>query len=110
MNADGPVATLPSDPPPICETDDGATAEQRVSDKPRVSRQRWCQFRVRGHVADLAGRAFPDVEIALDGADTLLTVRLLEWSALYGVVDQIERLGLELLGIRPLIRSAGTQI
>lgn len=59
-----------------------------------------CQFRIRGHVDGLTRRAFPDMQAQTHGADTLLTGHLPDAAALYGVVAQIERLGLELLEIR----------
>ena len=56
-------------------------------------------FRVRGHVGALTLRAFPELEAETDGGETVLTGRLPDSAALYGVVAQLERLGLELLEI-----------
>jgi hypothetical protein len=44
--------------------------------------------------------AFPALHAEPDGDDTLLTGPLPDQAALYGVLDQIEALGLELLDVR----------
>ena len=41
------------------------------------------------------------MECAVDGSDTVLTGRLEDRSALFGVLFQIEALGLELIEVRP---------
>lgn len=56
-------------------------------------------FRIHGVVDALAARAFPSMETHIDGADTLLIGSLPDAAALYGVIAQVERLGLELLEI-----------
>jgi hypothetical protein len=45
-------------------------------------------------------QAFPTLAASRTGQDTLLTGSLADQSALYGVIDQLEALGLELLEIR----------
>lgn len=60
------------------------------------------EFRIRGHVGAPALRAFPDLDAETDGADTLLRGLMADPAALYGVVAHMERLGLELVEIRPL--------
>lgn len=64
------------------------------------------QFRVRGHLGESTRQALADVEFRTDGADTLLTAGVLDLAAVYALVEQIERLGLDLRGIRPLLRDA----
>jgi hypothetical protein len=46
--------------------------------------------------------AFPALRAELRGEDTVLTGVLLDQAALYGVLTQIESLGLELLEVRRL--------
>jgi hypothetical protein len=46
--------------------------------------------------------AFPALRAELRGEDTVLTGVLLDQAALYGVLAQIESLGLELLEVRRL--------
>lgn len=64
------------------------------------------QFRIGGHLGKSARHAFADMCIEIDGADTLVTVSLPDRNAIYALIDQIERLGLELVGIRPLLGEA----
>ena len=45
-------------------------------------------------------RAFPALHAETQGADTLLRGAALDQAALYGVLAQIEALGLELLEVR----------
>jgi hypothetical protein len=45
-------------------------------------------------------QAFPTLAAASRGQDTLLTGSLADQSALYGVINQLEALGLQLLEIR----------
>lgn len=58
------------------------------------------KFRIRGRVDGLTRSALPDMQAETYGTDTILTGHLPDSAALYGVVAQLERLGLELLEIR----------
>ena len=60
------------------------------------------EIRVRGPIGPTLMQAFPTLSAASRGQNTLLTGSLPDQSALYGVIDQLEALGLELLGIRCL--------
>jgi monoterpene epsilon-lactone hydrolase len=60
------------------------------------------EIRVRGLIGLTLMQAFPTLAAASTGPDTLLTGSLPDQSALYGVIHQLEALGLELLGIRCL--------
>jgi predicted AlkP superfamily pyrophosphatase or phosphodiesterase len=54
-------------------------------------------------------QAFPTLTATPSGHDTLLTGSLPDQSALYGVINQLEALGLQLLEIRrPGSGDAGT--
>jgi hypothetical protein len=66
------------------------------------------EIHVRGSLGPTMMQAFPTLAASRRGADTLLTGSLPDQSALYGVVHQLEALGLELLAIRRLpTRDAG---
>jgi hypothetical protein len=58
-------------------------------------------IRVNGHLGATILSAFPAMTSQRDGADTLLT-GLLSRSAVYGVLADIEALGLDLLEVRQL--------
>ena len=58
------------------------------------------QIRVRGRLGRTMRAAFPALHAHALGEDTLLTGTLADQAALYGVLGQIEALGLELLEVR----------
>jgi len=58
-------------------------------------------IRIRGHLGATVLSAFPALVPRWHGADTVLT-GLLDRSALYGVLAEIEALGLDLLEVRQL--------
>ena len=58
-------------------------------------------IRINGHLGAMLLCAFPAMTSQWDGADTVLT-GLLDRSALYGVLAEIDALGLDLLEIRQL--------
>jgi hypothetical protein len=60
------------------------------------------EIRVRGPIGPTMMQAFPTLAAASRGQDTLLTGSLADQSALYGVIHELEALGLELLEIRCL--------
>lgn len=57
---------------------------------------------VHGHLGDTVRSAFPDLEARERGGDTTLSGVFADQAALYGVLAQIERLGLELIEVRRL--------
>jgi hypothetical protein len=59
----------------------------------------WYAIRINGHLGATALSAFPALAARRQGAHTVLT-GLLDRSALYGVLAQIEALGLDLLEVR----------
>jgi hypothetical protein len=63
---------------------------------PRPYRYR---IRVRGRLGETICSAFPALEARASGGDTVLTGPLADRAALYGVIAQIEALGLELLEV-----------
>ena len=58
-------------------------------------------IRIRGHLGATVLSAFPALASRRHGADTMLT-GLLDRSALYGVLAEIEALGLDLVEVRQL--------
>jgi hypothetical protein len=60
------------------------------------------RIRVRGHLGETMRSAFPALQAEASGGDTVLTGPLPDRAALYGVLAQIEALGLELLELRRL--------
>ena len=60
-------------------------------------------IRIHGHLGATVLSAFPALVPQWHGADTVLT-GLLDRSALYGVLAEIEALGLDLLEVRQLTR------
>jgi hypothetical protein len=59
-------------------------------------------IRIHGHLGATVLFAFPALSPQLDGTDTVLT-GLLDRSALYGVLAEMEALGLDLLEVRQLM-------
>jgi hypothetical protein len=57
-------------------------------------------IRISGRLGVTALSAFPSMEAELEGGDTVLVGVLDDRSALFGVVGQIEALGLDLLELR----------
>ena len=57
-------------------------------------------IRVRGRLGATALSAFPTMTSELEGGETVLTGLLEDRSAVFGVVAQIEALGLELVELR----------
>jgi hypothetical protein len=62
--------------------------------------QRRYEISVRGSIGPTIMEAFPTLAASRRGQDTLLTGSLPDQSALYGVIHQLEALGLQLLEIR----------
>jgi len=57
---------------------------------------------VRGHLGETVRSAFPALRAQPRGEDTVLTGALPDQAALYGVLAEIEDLGLDLLEVRRL--------
>jgi len=58
------------------------------------------EIRVRGRLGGMLLDAFPGLRAQADGTETVLAGPLADQAALYGVLTQIEALGLELLEVR----------
>ena len=59
-------------------------------------------IRIKGRLGATARSAFPSMVSELKGSDTVLTGLLEDRSAMFGVLAQIEALGLELLELRQI--------
>ena len=64
-------------------------------------------IRIKGRLGATSLSAFPSMAHELKDSETLLTGRLEDRSALFGVLAQIEGLGLELLEVRQVRNSDG---
>ena len=60
------------------------------------------RIRVRGRLGETICFAFPALQARASGGDTVLTGPLPDRAAVYGVLAEIEALGLELLELRRL--------
>jgi hypothetical protein len=58
------------------------------------------EIRVRGRLGKMLLTAFPGLSARADGTDTVLAGPLPDQAALFGVLGQVEALGLELLELR----------
>ena len=58
------------------------------------------EIRVRGRLGETICSAFPDLQARPSGDDTVLAGMLADQAALYGVLAEIEALGLELIEVR----------
>lgn len=58
------------------------------------------EIRVRGRLGPVLQSAFPGLQASADGDDTVLSGVLDDQAALYGVLGQVESLGLELIDVR----------
>jgi hypothetical protein len=74
-----------------------ARNDRRVGETPGLY-----AIRIRGRLGPTALSAFPALTSTLQGGETVLTGLLEDRSALFGVLGQIEALGLDLIEVRPL--------
>ena len=65
-------------------------------------------IRIRGRLGATALSAFPSMVSELKGSETVLTGVLEDRAALFGVLAQIEALGLDLLEVRRDRRAVAT--
>ncbi|MFD7666613.1 hypothetical protein [Streptomyces sp. NPDC059788] len=66
------------------------------------------EIRVRGRVGAALASAFGELTVRLRPAETVLYGAGLDQAALYGILDRIQALGLELLEVRRLPGTAGS--
>ena len=79
-----------------------ATAHSVTADNRAVVTQPGCEYviRIRGRLGATALSAFPTMGSEVRTGDTVLRGQLADQSAVYGVLAQIEALGLEILELR----------
>ena len=79
-----------------------ATAHRVTPQAHGVATEPGCQYkiRIRGRLGATALSAFPTMESEVRGGETVLTGSLEDQSAVYGVLAQVEALGLELIELR----------
>ncbi len=65
-------------------------------------------IRIKGQLGATALSAFPSMAPSIDGSDTVLTGWLEDRSAVFGVLAQIEALGLEVLELRQIRTKSKT--
>jgi hypothetical protein len=75
----------------------GRQIETGIDVMDEMTRPVWYEIRVRGLLGGMLLDAFPDLSAQADGMETVLTGPLVDQAALYGVLTQLEALGLELL-------------
>jgi hypothetical protein len=65
----------------------------------------WYEIRVGGHLGGTLRCAFPGMRAQVRGDDTVLSGEVADQAALFGVLAQIEALGLELIAVhrRPAV-------
>ena len=82
-------------------------------ERPAIGEPQRYEIRVRGPIGPTIMQAFPTLTASRSGQDTLLSGSLPDQSALYGVIHELEALGLQLLEIRylptPSSRSGETR-
>jgi hypothetical protein len=66
-------------------------------------------IRIRGRLGATALSAFPSMVFEMKGGETVLTGLFEDRSALFGVLAQIEALGLELLELRQITAGSTPQ-
>ena len=64
------------------------------------------RIRIRGRLGPTALSAFSSMESEMNGGDTVLTGLVADRSALFGVLAQIEALGLDLVEVREVHERA----
>ncbi len=82
---------------------------QRVDDRRHRDSQEkesLYRIRIRGVLSQTLLGAFPGLDAVIDAGDTVLFGALPDQAALYGVIGEIEALGLELLEIRQIPSGA----
>jgi hypothetical protein len=64
------------------------------------------EIRVRGHLSPAVAASFEGLETQLEPAETVLYGQLKDESTLYGILDRMQALGLELVEVRRLVGGA----
>jgi hypothetical protein len=78
----------------------GRQMETDIDVMDETTRSVYYEIRIRGLLGGTLLDAFPDLQARAHGTETVLAGSLADHAALYGVLAQIESLGLELLEVR----------
>jgi hypothetical protein len=81
-----------------------ATLARRSRREQAVSIARY-EIRVKGRMSASLQSAFPNMTAAVEPVETVLTGTFEDQAALYGVLLQIEGLGLELVEVRHVVQA-----
>jgi hypothetical protein len=73
-----------------------------VTSKQRDPQSQRYEIRIRGRLGEATRSAFPALQARTRDGDTMLTGVLADQAALYGVLGEIEALGLELVEVHRL--------
>jgi len=73
-----------------------------VDDEPVPNQPGFYRIRIKGRLGTTTLSAFPSMEPELKRGETILTGCLKDQTAVFGVVGEIEALGLELLELRQI--------
>jgi hypothetical protein len=81
-----------------------ATAHRVTPQDHRVATEPGCKYtiRIRGRLGATALSAFPTMKSEVRGRETVLTGSLEDPSAVYGILAQLEALGLDVLELRQI--------
>ena len=84
------------------------TAHSVVPQNHGVATQPGCQYliRIKGRLGPTALSAFPTMGSEVQSGETVLTGSLEDRSAVYGVLAQMEALGLEILELRQVAAAS----
>ena len=67
------------------------------------------EIRIRGRLSDAVAAAFEGLSATVEPVETVLHGPVRDQAALYGLLDRIQSLGLELLEVRRLPEAPGDQ-
>jgi hypothetical protein len=67
------------------------------------------EIRIRGRLSDSLLAAFEELTPSVETGETVLQGQVRDQAALYGLLDRIQSLGLELVEVRRLPEASGEQ-
>ena len=68
------------------------------------------EIRIRGHLTPAVAATFEGLQANLEPVETVLHGALADQAALYGVLDRLEALGLDLIEVRRMAEGGSQQI
>jgi hypothetical protein len=73
----------------------------RQSDPNRLSGRTWYRIQIRGHLSERFADAFRGMTLVPSGNETVLVGVIEDQAHLFGVLDRIRDLGLDLVSVEP---------